>query len=127
MVKRLNYEMKKFIKDLKQNIEDPETLDYVLKRTEKLFGALYKEIDEILKYEEEKMSQIQAKQDEQEKKLQELSLRLNDVCDDIYEDGMFFEIVCPYCNNEFEMNFIEKLKEINCPECNNIIELDWED
>ena len=41
-----------------------------------------------------------------------------------------FEIVCPYCNNEFVTDLKlmnEEKTEIRCPECNNIIELDWND
>ena len=46
---------------------------------------------------------------------------------DIYEDedSYEFEIVCPYCNYQFETEFDENQKEVKCPECNNVIELDW--
>ena len=45
---------------------------------------------------------------------------------DIYsEDGFDFEIVCPYCENEFIIDVDENKTEVKCPECQNIIELDW--
>ena len=34
-----------------------------------------------------------------------------------------FEIVCPYCENEFLIDL--KQKNFECPKCNNLIELDW--
>ena len=38
-----------------------------------------------------------------------------------------FEIVCPYCNQEFVADIEDELKEeIECPECHNKIELDWD-
>jgi hypothetical protein len=36
-----------------------------------------------------------------------------------------FEMICPYCNCEFNAEIGQSKTEIKCPECNNIIELDW--
>ena len=45
---------------------------------------------------------------------------------DIYsEDGFDFEIICPYCDNQFVIDVDEDKTEVECPVCNNIIELDW--
>ena len=36
-----------------------------------------------------------------------------------------FEIVCPYCENEFLIDLNQNQNKIECPKCNNFIELDW--
>ena len=44
--------------------------------------------------------------------------RINDVYD--------FEIVCPYCNNDFIVDESYKdSDEVKCPNCSKTIELDW--
>lgn len=40
-------------------------------------------------------------------------------------DNYDFEIVCPYCNCEFEIELKELNQDVKCPECHNVIELDW--
>ena len=45
---------------------------------------------------------------------------------DIYDDEEYdFEIICPYCNNQFLIDSEDEKPEVVCPECKNIIELDW--
>lgn len=34
-------------------------------------------------------------------------------------------ITCPYCGNDFLVEYDETNHETICPKCNNIIELDW--
>ena len=43
----------------------------------------------------------------------------------IEDEGFDFEIVCPYCANEFIIDLNQEEGEIECPECHNKIELDW--
>ena len=40
MVKNIGKEMKSFIKELKENIKNPEELKYLLNRTENMFDSL---------------------------------------------------------------------------------------
>lgn len=41
------------------------------------------------------------------------------------DDEFDFEIVCPYCDNEFLIDINGENSKIECPKCNNVIELDW--
>lgn len=125
MVDDLAKEMHEFIKDLKENIKDPIILDYLLKRTEKLFDVTFKQIEKIVDYKEEELAKIEKKQDIHSKRLHEMENKLKNMYNDIYEEETDFEITCPYCNNKFDAEVDETINEINCPECNNIIELDW--
>ena len=132
MIKNIGKEMKSFIRDLKENIKDPEELKYLLNRTESMFDSIFEEIEKYIEDEEKKISKIKKKQALQEKRMEQienaldcLDKNVNEIYKDIYEEDMEFEIVCPYCNYKIETIIDEDIKEISCPECNNIIELDW--
>ena len=128
MINDLSNEMHQFIKDLENNISNPKELDYILKRTEKLFDVVFKTVENIMDFKESEMDKLEAKQDEQNKRIDEITLKMKELCSDIYdEDYGDFEIVCPYCNHEFDADIDETKDEIICPECNNIIELDWDE
>ena len=62
---------------------------------------------------------------ELEERLERVVNILEHIEGDIYDDDFDFEIVCPYCNNEFVVDFDENTTEVTCPECENKIELDW--
>ena len=84
-------------------------------------------IDNLTEKTDKKIKQIEEKQKQIEDKMEKVENAVDEIEKDIYvdEDGNFdFEIVCPYCNNEFIAE-IDGKNEILCPECNNIIELDW--
>ena len=128
MIKELNNEMKQFLKDIKENIKNPEDLRYITERTGKFFDVVLKEVEEIMDFKEEEMDKLEEKQKEQDEKIQEMQERMKELYRDIYdEDYGDFEISCPYCNYEFCADIDETNKEIICPECNNIIELDWDE
>ena len=135
MFEELAKEMKQFVKDLEDNIENPKDLEYILKRSETLFDVVFNEINKIADREAEKLKEIRKKQihnekrmDELENKMQYLDENVDYLIKDIYgnEDGEF-KITCPYCNYEFNLDIDEDEVEILCPECKNIIELDWND
>ena len=48
MVKNIGKEMKSFIRDLKENIKDPEELKYLLNRTESMFDSIFEEIEKYI-------------------------------------------------------------------------------
>ena len=59
-------------------------------------------------------------------KIQKMQQVIDHIESDIYSDeGFDFEIVCPYCENEFVIDANEDKNEVECPECKNVIELDW--
>ena len=75
---------------------------------------------------EKKLDLILENQQELQNKVNQMEKAINRIESDIYLDDNFdFEIVCPYCNNEFTVDMDEDLSEVTCPECENVIELDW--
>ena len=135
MFEELANEMKQFVKDLEENIENPKDLKYILKRSENLFDVVFSEINKLADREAERLKEMRKKQKHNEKRMDELESKmhyldenLDYLIKDIYgnEDGEF-KITCPYCNYEFNLDIDEDEVEILCPECKNIIELDWND
>ena len=58
--------------------------------------------------------------------IENINRSLENIQEELFiEDGYDFEIVCPYCNNEFTIEYDEEQVEVKCPECNNTIELNW--
>ena len=75
---------------------------------------------------EKKLDLILQNQKELQNKISKMENVINKIESDIYLDDSFdFEIVCPYCNNEFVVDMDEDKTEVTCPECENVIELDW--
>ena len=75
---------------------------------------------------EKKLDLILQNQKDLEGKISKIQNIINKIESDIYlDEGYDFEIVCPYCNNEFIIDMDEDRKEVTCPECENVIELDW--
>ena len=93
-------------------------------------GNINKETEYVINYlgieAPEFISDIEDGQKSIERKLAKIETVVDAIDKDIYDESdTEFEIVCPYCNNEFlaELND-EDESEIECPECHNIIELD---
>lgn len=123
---QLKKEYKKFIDDIEKNIKNKEDLEYIKERFAKFLDIILDQMENVLNYKEEKMEKLEQTQKELDEKLQKMQEIVNNIEKDIYsEDGFDFEIVCPYCNNEFVIDVNEERTEVECPECNNIIELDW--
>ena len=73
------------------------------------------------------LKDMEKRLEELEKQVEEMQKFINRVKKDIYldEQGVEFEIECPYCENDFVVELTEVTEDVRCPECNNIIELDW--
>ncbi len=124
----LKQEYNSFMKDIEKNIENPKDLEYIKGRATDLFTNILQKLDEIINYKEEKIEILSKKQEQLEKKFDKVQGILSNIENDIYsEDGFDFEIICPYCDNEFVIDEDDNRTEIECPECKNIIELDWSD
>lgn len=123
----LKQEFRNFMDDLEKNIENPNDLQYVKERTTGLFENVLQKLEEIINFKEEKIAELEKKQEQLETNFNNVQKTVNDIKNDIYaEDESFeFEIICPYCDHEFIVEDDESRTEIECPECNNIIELDW--
>lgn len=109
---------KKIIKDLESNIKDPTDLEFAKEQIFSLLESFLEEIEKIQETAEKRVDKLIQNQSE-------LDRRLSTIEKDIYEEEGDFEIVCPYCNNEFFVDYDELKDEVICPECNNTIELDW--
>ena len=119
---------KRIISEIEGKITNPEELKFVKEKVSELSMLFMDIIDNLTEKADEKIKQIEEKQKQIEDKMSQVENVVNEIENDIYvedDEGNFdFEIVCPYCNNEFVAE-INGRDEITCPECNNVIELDW--
>ncbi len=88
------------------------------------------DIEKIVNDFNERLKALEDKQKELDSKAKRLDAIINKIENELFideEDGedLVFEIACPYCNYNFEIEMDELKTEVSCPECNNIIELDW--
>ena len=132
----LKKEFKYFMNDLEKNIKNKEDLEYVKGRTTEFMNVVLDQMEHILTYKEDKLSQIEKIQKDLSTKINNIQREIEDIEQDIYlddsdeyevddEEDYDFEIVCPYCDNEFLIDLNQENSEIECPNCNNVIELDW--
>ena len=120
---------RKIVTEIEQNVSNPQEREFVRQKLIELSTMFLEVIDNLAEKTDAKITRIEEKQKEIEVKISQVEGAVDEIESDIYEadDGSFdFEIVCPYCNNEF-ITEIDGKTEIECPECNNIIELDWND
>ena len=122
----LNNKFKKILKELEETISDEETIDFVKVQMFKLYNNFLEELEKNEEQNNKKYLAILKTEQEILEKVNSLESRMKGIERDIYcDEDDSFEILCPYCNNEFE---IDDLKgEVTCPECNNKIELNWND
>ena len=126
-ISNLTNEYNKIMKELEKNISDTANLEFAKAKVSELFMVFLDKIDSIVSEYEEKLDNLVLRQKNIEEKVLQMESSLKGIEKDIYEEGGYdFEIVCPYCNNEFVIEFNESNNEIECPECKNIIELDWD-
>ena len=125
MIKDLKNEMNSFMKDIKSKITNQEEREFILDRTAQLFNIIVNEIGNVLNYKNNEILALESRQKEIDDKMEEMETVLKNIIRDIYEDEEDFEIICPYCNNEFNADVNEDINVVVCPECENVIELDW--
>lgn len=124
----LNDEYQKIISDIEKNITNTDELKYIKEKISELTVLFINTVDKVIEYSKESLNNMEEKQDELEERIEKLQKSVNNIEEDIYaeDDDFEFEVVCPYCNNEFISDInLEEMTEIQCPECKNIIELDW--
>lgn len=122
----LKNEYKSFLDDLEKNIKNKEDLEYIKERFTTFIDSFLKQMNDAIDYKEEKLEQLESSQKDLDERMAKMQQVLDNIEKDIYTDeGFDFEIVCPYCSNEFIIDIDENKTEIQCPECNNTIELDW--
>jgi len=120
---------KAFMEDLENKINNKNDLEYIKSRFTELFMLFLDEFDKLTTEYEEKMQNLIINQKALVEKVNKVEEAVSTLEKDIYADDAYdFEIICPYCNNSFIIDFnSEEKTEVKCPECNNIIELDWND
>lgn len=119
----LKEKLQQFTKDIEENIESKKDLAYIKEKISELCMFFLDEMDKLV-------DDVAIKQEDMERKIAKMQNSIEKIEKDIYiddEEGYDYEIVCPYCGNEFIASNSEDNSEIECPECNNIIELDWSD
>lgn len=126
----LQEKFNKIIEDLNQNIENKNDLEYIKTQIYNISMLFIDELDKISELNMDKMNRLIARHKELNSKMQQIENKMKQIEEDFYldseEDELGFEIICPYCNAEFEVDMNDEIKsEIKCPECNNVIELDW--
>ena len=130
---------KRIISEVEEKITNPDDLEFVKGKMSELSIMFMEVIDKLTNATDERIKQIENKQNEIETKIHEVEKYVSDFEAnfeeieelmeaevDENEESFDFEIVCPYCNNEF-ITDINGRNEITCPECDNSIELDWDD
>ena len=123
---KLREEYKKFLEDIEKNLKNKEDLEYVKVRFSMFVDKVIDEMDMLVDYKTQKMNEIEQKQKEIDDKMNKMQQIIDNIEKDIYSDeGFDFEIICPYCDNQFVIDVDEDKTEVECPVCNNIIELDW--
>ena len=126
----LQEKFNKIINDLDHNIENKNDLEYIKTQIYNISMLFIDELDKISELNMDKINRLIVKHKELNNRMQQLENTMKQIEEDIYldsdEEELGFEIMCPYCNAEFEVDMNEEIKsEVKCPECNNIIELDW--
>lgn len=126
----LQEKFKNIIDDLDKNIENKKDLEYIKTQIYNISILFIDELDKISELNMDRVNRLIAKHKELTNRMQQLENNMKKIEEDIYldseEEELGFEIICPYCNEEFEVDMNDELKsEVKCPECNNIIELDW--
>lgn len=121
----LTKKFQNIMEDIEYNIKDEKILEYVNKKVTEISMLHMEVIGELTDIIKNKIENIETTQNSIETKVNKMQTSIAGIENDIYDDdGFDFEIVCPYCNNEFTAD-IESKSDIKCPECQNIIELDW--
>ena len=123
---KLREEYNHFLEDIENNLKNKEDIEFVKVRFSTFVDKVIDEMETIINYKEQKMNDLEQKQKEIDDKMSKMQQIIDNIEKDIYSDeGFDFEIICPYCDNQFVIDVDEDKTEIECPVCNNMIELDW--
>ena len=125
MIKDLKNEMNSFVEALENSNKDEKELKNLKEKTAHLFETFADELESVFKYKEDEIKRLEERQKQADDKLDEMDSIIKNITRDIYDEYEDFEIICPYCNYEFDSDVDETVSEVICPECQNMIELDW--
>ena len=125
----LNNKFKQILSDIEENLKNKEDLEYVKTQIFKLYNMFFDEVSKIEETVATKMETISEAEAHLQEKVEKLENKLHSMEKELFieDEESDFSITCPYCNNEFIVDYDELKDDIKCPECDNIIELDWGD
>lgn len=124
----LSNRYQQIMKDLQTNIKDEKDKEFVIGKFQELSMMFMDVIDRLTYLTDLRIKEVEEQQKEIDDRMTKIQKAVDGIESDIYEDeeSYEFEIVCPYCNNEFTTNISSDVNtEVECPECHNMIELDW--
>ena len=113
--------------DIEKNIKNKEDLEYVKSQIYSISLLFLDEMDKLAEINLKKLNLLMDKEKQLAKKVASVEKTMDHIQKEMYISQDYdFEIVCPYCNEEFVEDFSDGIKsDVRCPECDNIIELDW--
>ena len=132
MNSNINDEYRKMLKEMDENMSNPEDIAYAKNKMYELSMLFIDEIQTVSDKYEDRINAIAIKQKNMDDKMKKIEDNLSKMQKEFYdeeinENEVFeFEIACPYCNNDFTVEVDDEKKEVQCPECGNLIELDWD-
>ena len=123
----LNIKFKQILDEIEENLQNKEDLEYVKTQIFKLYNLFFDEMSKIEETVSTKMETIASAEAVLQEKVEKLENKIKTMEKELFleDEESDFSITCPYCNNEFVVDYDELKDEVECPECNNIIELDW--
>ncbi len=123
----LNIKFKQILNDIEENMQNKEDLEYVKTQIFELYNLFFDEMSKIEETVSTRMETIADSEAVLQEKVERLENKISSMEKELFleDEESDFSITCPYCNNEFVVDYDELKDEIECPECNNIIELDW--
>lgn len=129
-MKELQEKVKAILSEIENNFKDEKDIEFAKTKVLELYEVFADELEELEAVCSDKIDIISAKYSVLEEKMNEVQERIDRIQKDFYvEDEEYdLDIVCPYCDAEFNIYVDDELKKsVICPECNNVIELDWND
>ena len=127
----LQKKLNKVMSEIEKNLKNKEDLEYVKTQIYNIYTIFLDEFDKLESKCNEKMEDIAVRCKVLDDRMSEIEDSIQKIESDIYikENEEFdFDVICPYCDTEFSVDFSEGPKHnVICPECNNVIELDWND
>ena len=119
-------EYTRIMTEIEEHLTNKEDIKFVKEKIEEIYLLFLDKIDKLVDNYETRLEHIVQNQKKLTDKMEKLENSVTKMEKDIYEENMYdFEVVCPYCNNEFTTDIDDLEEEVQCPECKNIIELDW--
>ena len=127
----LQNKLDKVISDIEKRLTNKEDFEYVKTQIYNIYTIFLDEFDKLEAKCNEKMEDIAVRCKVLDDRMSEIEDSIQKIESDIYikeNEEYDFDVICPYCDAEFSVDFSEGPKEIVvCPECENTIELDWND